>query len=130
VGFSQVVQIGGYLPFLLYVLSLVVNLSLAVICLLKGKIWTGLLGLFLPILLYVGAIRLGRPGSPWARWYYEPHSRKMRRAMRHERQVRRPLIKAKIWVQEVIAGVHDDLSHRMHHDHPDPRERVSGRPKN
>jgi hypothetical protein len=130
VGFSQVVQIGGHLPFLLYVLSLVLNLSFAVLCLLKGKIWTGLLGLFLPVLLYVGAIRLARPGSPWARWRYEPNSRKLRRALKHERQVRRPLIRAKIWVQEVIAGVHDDLSHRIHHDQHDSRERVSGRPKN
>jgi hypothetical protein len=128
-GFGEVVQISGHLAFLLYVLSLVINLSFAVLCLLKGKIWTGLLGLFVPVLLYVGAIRLARPGSPWARWHYEPHSRNMQRALRHERQVRRPLIKAKIWVQEVIAGVHDDRSHWRGHDHHESRKRVSGGPK-
>ena len=47
-------------------LTLAVNLGLAAICLLKGKLWTGLFGLFLPILLVVGAIRVGRPASPWA----------------------------------------------------------------
>jgi hypothetical protein len=90
-----------------YVLWMLINLSAAVVALLKGKIWTGLIGIFVPVLLYVGAIRLARPGSPWARWRYEPGSRKFRRAQRHEERVRRPLIRAKIWVQEVIAGRHD-----------------------
>ena len=40
------------------------------ITLLKGKIWTGLLGLFVPVLFILGAARLARPGSPWARWRY------------------------------------------------------------
>src|SRR5690606_40623832 len=35
----------------LYAAFLVVNLVLAVITLLKGKIWTGLIGLFVPALL-------------------------------------------------------------------------------
>ncbi len=88
----------------LFATSLAINLAAAVLCLLKGKIWTGLIGLFLPILLYVAAVRLARPGSPWARWRYGPGSRKARRARRREERVRRPLIRAKIWVQEFIAG--------------------------
>jgi len=40
---------------------------LATITLLKGKVWTGLFGLFVPPLFIAGAIRLARPGSPWAR---------------------------------------------------------------
>ena len=91
----------------LYLASLAVNLALAVITLLKGKIWTGLAGLFLPVLLVVGAIRVARPGSPWARWRYAPDSRKARRAEWHEERFRRPLIRAKIWLQEFIAGRHD-----------------------
>lgn len=98
------------------VVSLVVNCVLAVITLLKGKIWTGLAGLFLVPLLWVGAIRLARPGSPWARWLYEPGSRKERRALRHEERFRRPLIRIKIWVQEFIAGRHDLIPHRHHKD--------------
>src|SRR6266851_1485630 len=47
-------------------LSVLVTFILAAITLLKGKIWTGLFGLFLFPLLIVGAIRLARPGSPWA----------------------------------------------------------------
>lgn len=91
----------------LFVTSLIFNLSLAVICMLKGKIWTGLTGLFVPFLLYFGALRLARPYSPWAHWFYEERSRKFRRSLRREERVRRPLIKAKIWFQEIIAGRHE-----------------------
>src|SRR4051812_44814015 len=47
-----------------------VTLLLAVIVLLKGKVWTGLIGMFIIPLLVVGAFRLSRPHAPWARWTY------------------------------------------------------------
>lgn len=119
-------EVGRRVVVAFYIGSLVVNLVLAVITLLKGKIWTGLAGLFVAPLLWVGAIRLARPDSPWARWMYEPKSRKARRAVRHEERFRRPLIRAKIWVQECIAGRHDLLSHR-HHKERDRDESVSRR---
>ncbi|GLZ75551.1 membrane protein [Actinorhabdospora filicis] len=87
-----------------------VNLAFAVVTLLKGKIWSGLLGLLIPLFLYVGAVRLARPGSPWARWRYVPErrrgERKMADAMWREKRFRRPVIRAKIWFQELIAGRH------------------------
>lgn len=95
--------------FVLGLLATTINLIFAVISLLKGKIWTGLIGLFVWPLLYVGAIRLARPGSPWARWRYregQRAQRKLRRAMWRELRLRRPLIKGKIWIQELIAGRH------------------------
>jgi hypothetical protein len=95
------------IPPSVYLLSLVVNLSLAVVTLLKGKIWTGLIGLFVPLFVYVGAIRVARPGSPWARWRYQPDSWRYRRALHREQRFRYPLIRGKIWIQEVIAGRHD-----------------------
>jgi hypothetical protein len=95
------------IPPSIYLLSLVVNLTLAVITLLKGKIWTGLIGLFVPLFVYVGALRVARPGSPWARWHYQPDSRRYRRALHREVRFRYPLIRGKIWIQEVIAGRHD-----------------------
>lgn len=86
-----------------------VSLGLAAVVLLKGKIWTGLVGLFLFPLLLIGAIRLSRPGAPWARWRYETDSRRMIRALRRERRLRRPLIRAKIAVQDLMAGRPDLL---------------------
>ncbi|MBX6767746.1 MAG: hypothetical protein IRY90_11445 [Actinomadura rubrobrunea] len=87
-----------------YAASLGFDLLLAVITLLKGKVWTGLIGLFLPVLLVVGALRVARPGSPWARRRYAPGSRRYLRAVRREERLRRPLVRAKIRVEELIAG--------------------------
>lgn len=91
---------------------LVVNLVFAVITLLKGKLWSGLLGVFVPPFLYVGAMRLARPGSPWARWFYStvarrPKPTRMARARYREERWRRPVIRAKIAVQEFVSGRHD-----------------------
>jgi hypothetical protein len=43
-----------------------VNLLLCVICLLKGKVVTGVTGIFISVVALVGAIRLAKPGSWWA----------------------------------------------------------------
>jgi hypothetical protein len=83
------------------------NLAFAILSLLKGKIWTGLLGLLVPGLPVVGAVRLARPGSPWARWRYRADSRKLRRAYRREARIRQPMIRVKIRFQEFISGRHD-----------------------
>lgn len=80
------------------------NLALAVVVLLKGKLWTGLLGMFFTPLLFIGAIRLARPHAPWARWHYQDKPRKMRRSMERERYLRRPFVQANLWLQHVIAG--------------------------
>jgi hypothetical protein len=99
---------GGAVAWLLSIGLTLGALLLAAITLLKGKIWTGLIGLFIPALLLVGAVRLARPHSPWARWRYRQPgpraARKLTRAARRERRLRRPAIRAKIWIQELIAG--------------------------
>jgi hypothetical protein len=83
---------------------LVLALPLAVVVVLKGKVWTGLLGMFVVILLVIGAVRLSRPHAPWARWRYTGQPDKMRRALQRERRLRRPVVRAKLWVQCAIAG--------------------------
>jgi len=102
---------GGWFNWSLAVLATMLSLGLAAVTLLKGKIWTGLVGLFVPLLLWIGAIRLARPGSPWARWrYHQPTARaarKLAKAEWRERRLRRPIVRAKIWVQELVAGRHD-----------------------
>lgn len=86
------------------ILGLVLTPPLAIVVLLKGKVWTGLIGMFFVVLLVIGAIRLSRPHAPWARWRYTNQQDKMRRAVQRERQLRRPVIRAKLWVQSTIAG--------------------------
>jgi hypothetical protein len=51
-------------------LAVVVCIGFTVICLLKGKIATGLVGLPLPFIGLIGAIRLAKPTSYWARRFY------------------------------------------------------------
>ena len=53
-------------------------------CLLKGKIWTGVIGLFVPLVAIVGAIRLARLNSPWARRRYRKKPKKLAKAQRRE----------------------------------------------
>jgi len=87
------------------VIAAVLTLALAVIVLLKGKVWTGLVGMFITPLLVIGAIRLSRPHAPWARWRYTTRPRKMHRALERERWLRRPVVQAMLWVQGAVAGM-------------------------
>ncbi|SES16091.1 hypothetical protein SAMN05216199_2271 [Pedococcus cremeus] len=50
--------------------AVVVHIGYTIVCLLKGKIATGLIGLPIPFVALVGAIRLGTPTSFWARRFY------------------------------------------------------------
>ncbi|MCP9276451.1 hypothetical protein [Mycolicibacterium arenosum] len=86
------------------ILGAVFTLLLAVVVLLKGKVWTGLVGMFITPLLLVGAARLSRPHAPWARWRYTTRPRKMHRALVRERSLRRPVVQAKLWLQHAVAG--------------------------
>ncbi|MDF3281480.1 DUF2254 family protein [Gordonia sp. N1V] len=80
------------------------NVVLAVITLMKGKLWTGLIGMFIPFLLLFGTFRVARPRSPWARWFYAGKEGKLDKAIRREIRYREPLIRWKIVVQEALAG--------------------------
>jgi hypothetical protein len=88
-------------------LTLAINFALAAICLLKGKLWTGLFGLFLPILLVVGAIRVGRPASPWARRRYAKKPRRLEKSKRREIRYRRRFMRVKERMQDALAGAPD-----------------------
>jgi hypothetical protein len=83
----------------------VATLMLALVVLAKGKVWTGLVGMFITPLLFVGALRLSRPHAPWARWRYTNRPRKMHRALERERWLRRPVVQAKLWLQDAVAGM-------------------------
>ena len=87
------------------VLMALATLALAVVVLMKGKVWTGLVGMFITPLLLVGALRLSRPHAPWARWRYTTRPRKMHRALERERYMRRPVVQAKLWLQDAVSGM-------------------------
>jgi hypothetical protein len=89
----------GFLPFSTdsgapaIILSVLLALAVAAVAVLKGKFFMGVAGmLFLPIGL-IGAIRLAKPDSPWARRRYPEGSRKRikseRRYARHTARYQR-----------------------------------------
>jgi hypothetical protein len=86
------------------VFTLLFNLSLSLIALLKGKIWLGMTGLFIGIFAMVGAIRLARSDSPWARRSYPPDSKKMRRTLRREKRWGRPADRFTRFLENLIGG--------------------------
>ena len=73
--------------------TVVVNLAICALVALKAKISAAVIGMFIPPVAWVAAIRLARPGSFWARRRYPEGSEKLARARarkdRHDRRVRR-----------------------------------------
>jgi lysyl-tRNA synthetase class 2 len=97
-------------------LSVAVNLSLCALVALKGKFSAAVVGMFIPPVAWVAAIRLARPGSWWAKRRYPPGSAKLTKAegrkARHDRRVRK--------LQDLIGGAPSV---------PSPRAPGSGRSK-
>ncbi|MFF5297067.1 hypothetical protein [Paractinoplanes globisporus] len=85
-------------------LTVLLNALLVIITLAKGKVWTGLIGVLAPGLAFVGALRLARPSSPWARRFYRPESRKLRRAIRRERRWHGRFTRVRRRIADGVAG--------------------------
>ena len=81
-------------------LTVTIDVLLAALAIFKGKPLLGLVGIFIPIVSLVGAIRLARPGSPWARRFYASKERKLARATRRWARIK----KRRRRIQELIAG--------------------------
>jgi hypothetical protein len=86
----------GFLPFsteggaVTILTTTAVVLVIAIVAVLKGKYVLGVAGMLVPPVALVGAIRLAKPGSPWAQRRYAPGSSKLARATRrYERHTRR-----------------------------------------
>jgi hypothetical protein len=47
----------------------ILGVAFTIVCLLKGKLITGIVGLAVPLVALIGAVRLAKPGSRWARRY-------------------------------------------------------------
>jgi hypothetical protein len=65
-------------------IAVLLHILITVICLLKGKVVMGLVGLPAPLFSYIGAFRLAKPESFWARRFYS-EKKKARAAKRHAR---------------------------------------------
>lgn len=63
-GLDSAADIGGT------VVTIVVVLAVAAVAFLKGRTVLGVISLFVLPVGIVAAVRLARPGSPWAHWFY------------------------------------------------------------
>jgi hypothetical protein len=60
---------------------------LVVVAMMKGKLKMGLIGIVVPPMALIGALRLAKPDSIWARLLYPESGRRMRRSLaRYERR--------------------------------------------
>ncbi|MEV8129477.1 hypothetical protein AB0P07_36620 [Streptomyces sp. NPDC085944] len=78
------------------------NFLFSLLALAKGKARIAIFGVIVPVIALVGAVRLARPGSPWARRFYarRPRARaKARlRAYRHDRRWSGPRRAVQDWI--------------------------------
>jgi hypothetical protein len=91
VGFVPLDASGGSI--IAIVVSVAITLGICAIAALKGKVSSAVIGMFIPPVAWVAAIRLARPGSWWAKRRYPPGTPKLVKAEarkeRHDRRVRR-----------------------------------------
>ncbi|MBA2948541.1 hypothetical protein [Streptomyces himalayensis] len=107
--------LGGFLPFGvndltpgerqnrgIVVINAAMNFFLALVALGKGKPRVAVLGTVVPLVALFGAIRLARPGSPWAKRFYarRPRARARAglRAYRHDRRWAGPSRRLQDWL--------------------------------
>ena len=88
------------------------NVVLVVVSFLKGKLKLALTGVIFPPFALVGAIRLGKPGSWWARRFYDPggtgrRSRKYRRAVMREAKRRARWSRRQTRLYDLLGGAPD-----------------------
>jgi hypothetical protein len=62
------------------IVSVLITLAVAAIAIFKGKVVMGVAGVLLLPVGLIGAIRLAKPGSPWANRRYKPGSKKLAKA--------------------------------------------------
>ena len=98
---------------------LVIDACLALVCILKGKYRSALFGLFLPPVGLIGAVRLARPNSSWARHRY--------RGKRLEHATRRAADFDRRW-EPVQVGWEDFIGGRPSQPDPRPNPQPDPRP--
>jgi hypothetical protein len=84
------------------VLTMGTNFLIALIALAKGKARTAIFGVVIPVVAVVGAVRLARPTSAWARRFYRrrprARARSWKRAYRHDRRWTGPSRRLQDWL--------------------------------
>ena len=122
-------QVGDYIAISRWVGSAFIlsGTVFVVACYLKGKLFVGTVGIFVPPVAFVGALRLAKPDSPWARRRYAGNPAKLERARRrdegfHQKWERR---KHRLW--DLIGGKPHLPLPRPRRDRHDPGSKGGSR---
>src|SRR5665647_2059519 len=92
--------------------------AFVIVSYLKGKLFMGTVGIFVPPVAVIGALRLAKPSSPWAHRQYADNPGKLERARHRDEGFNRRWRQRKLYLWDVIGGKpHLRLPHRHgHHD--------------
>lgn len=82
------------------VVVVLIDIALSALAIFKGKPLLGLVGVFIPVISLLGAIRLASPTSPWARRRYPHDGKRMAEAQARFGRVR----KRRQWLSDAIGG--------------------------
>ncbi len=74
-----------------FFVTVAINITFAAITFLKKKPFLGAVALLIPLVGLVSSIRLAKPGSPWARWFYDPKRGSARSSERRQRKLERSI---------------------------------------
>jgi hypothetical protein len=84
-------------------LAVAVDVLLAAVAILKGKRLLAMIGIFLPLVSLVGAMRLASPRSPWARRLYKPGGRMLARSEARWQRIET----RRRWLYDTVGGAPD-----------------------
>ena len=103
---GSLVDFGDYVALSRWVAFAVVLSSavFVIVCYLKGKLFLGTVGIFVPPVALIGAVRLAKPASPWAHLRYVGKPIKMERARRRHESFNRRWLGRKHWLWDLIGG--------------------------
>jgi hypothetical protein len=88
------------------------NVVFAIVTFLKKKPFLGIFAIFIAPIGWVAAVRLAKPGAPWAHWFYDPNrgrsSRRAKRQRKLDRSERRfafgRLGRFERWFSDLVGG--------------------------
>ncbi|MFD8739914.1 hypothetical protein ACFV06_34080 [Streptomyces sp. NPDC059618] len=84
------------------IVTIVLNFFFALLTLSKGKTRMAIFGVIVPFIALIGAVRLAKPASPWARRFYRnrprARARSRLRSYRHDRRWAGPARRVQEWI--------------------------------
>jgi len=80
------------------------------LAILKGKLWMAALAIVFIPLAWFAAVRLARPGSPWAHFRYRDRPQKLHKAQTRAAKWQRRQQPAREWVQTHLFGLSKDTA--------------------